>query len=356
MANESVGGGLYGMFKSRLKDLIENNYDGLTDIIAPLAESFVLIYVVIIGYNALKGNLGQWTQTSLRSMLILVVVYSLIFETNGYINWLYLPLLSASDGLMTMVIVVIGNADVNSFNSAIDTAFSSVFKSIEALGNASDSWSLAIQLKTFFAVLILLIVYGLTYLLYFGLVIIALLSLHIQLIMGILISFLAAFPATRFIFFSWLKDMLTYALWPVYAAIVMSITLYFFKGATNDLVKMDLSSGDVFTQTYAIAVLVGFFGIWALFKVPQYAASITGGTAGGTSGLVGGVVGGLAGGAAGAGAAAAFMNTGKNAEGDTYSRAGAAGKAGLNMASNMASKGVSAIGQYFKGRKMEGDQ
>ena len=347
---QSIGGGLYGMFKVKLEALIVDNYDALVNVVAPLAESFVFLYVVIIGYNALKGNLGQWTQSSLRSMFILVVVYSLIFETNGYINWLYHPLMSAIDGLMKVVIVVVGGADAGAFNSSIDTAFSSVFKNIEAVGNASDSWSLGNKIKTFFAVLILLIVYGLNYILYFGLVIIATISLHIQLVMGVFILFLAAFGGTRFIFYSWLKDMLTYALWPVYAAIVMSITLYFFKGSTKDLALLDLSTGDVFSAPYAISVLVGAFGMWALFKCPQYAASLTSGTAGSTGGIAGGIVGGLAGGATGAAATAAFLNKGTGADGKSYSRIGSAASALKSGASNA----TSAIGGYIKGRKMEG--
>jgi hypothetical protein len=352
----SVGGGLYEMMKTKLSEMLITNYDSLVSVVSPLAEAFVLLYVVILGYNALKGNLGEYTTTAVYSIFTIIVVFSFVFETNGYIEWLYLPLMAAIDGLMQSIVVVISGASPNDFNSSIDTAFSAIFTSIEALSNTADSWSIGNTIKTAIAVFVLLCIYGLNYILYYGLVIIATLSLHIQLIMGVFLIFLSAFKGTRFIFFSWLKDMLTYALWPVYGAIVMSITLYFFEGVAKQMMQMDLSTGDVFTQHYALAVLIGAFGMWALFKVPQYAASITGGTAGGVGGVAGALMGGAAGAAVGGIATAKFLDKSKGIDGQVTSRLGTATSTGMSIAGNVASKAAGFVGGYNKyGRKMEGD-
>jgi len=347
----SIGGNTYNAFKSELSLIIIDGYDALVAAVYPLAQSFVFLYVVIIGYNALKGNLGEWTKTAVMSILIVAFVYSFTFETNGYIKWLYEPLMDAIEKMMRLIVEVIGKTDTSDFNSSIDASFSSVFKNIEDVGNAADGWGLWTQLKAFTAVLILLLIFGITYLIYYGLLIVSLVSLHIQLVMGIFIIFLAAFKATRFIFFSWLKDMLTYALWPIYAAIIMAITLSFFERATKTITMLDLSTGDVFTIHYASVVILGFISIWLLWKVPQFAASITGGAGGGAGGLAGGLIGGLAGGAAGGLAASKLMDKGTDSiTGKNYSRSGRALASAGNTIRNLASRGYNSVG-----RKMEGD-
>lgn len=347
----TIGGSLYTGFKVTLEKIMVNSHDGLTDAVQPLAESMVLFYIVIMGYNALKGNLGEWTKAAFISIFVIGFVYSFVFETNGYLSWLYEPLMDAIDKLMRVIIQVIGGTNTSDFNSSIDASFSSVFKNIKDVGDAADGWGLWTQLKAFTAVLILLLIFGITYLIYYGLLIVSMISLHIQLLMGMLIIFFAAFKGTRFIFFSWLKDMLTYALWPVYGAIVMSIMLSFFEGAVSNITLLDLSTGDVFTVNYGLVVLIGFISIWSLFKVPQFAASITGGVGGGAGGLVGGMIGGLAGGAAGGLAASKLMDKGKDsATGESYSRSGRALASAGNTIRNMASRGYNSVG-----RKMEGD-
>lgn len=346
-----IGGNIYEEFKITLNNIMINSNDGLIDAIQPLAESLVLFYIVIMGYNALKGNLGEWTKSAILSIFVIGFVYSFVFETNGYISWLYEPLMDVIDKLMRTIIEVIGGTNTSDFNSSIDAAFSSVFKNIKNVGEAAEGWGLWTQFKAFTAVLLLLLIFGITYLLYFGLLIVSLISLHIQLLMGFFIIFFAAFKGTRFIFFSWLKDMLTYALWPIYGAIVMSIILYFFEGAISTIQLLDLSTGDVFSDKYGFVIIIGFIGVWSLFKVPQFAASITGGAAGGAGGLVGGMIGGLAGGAVGGIAASKFLDKGKDSlTGENRSRTGSALKSAGNAISNMASRGFN-----NSGRKMEGD-
>lgn len=68
MSDKSVGGAVYHMFTFKLNKLLVDNYSNLTDIVEPLAEKFVFLYVVIVGDNALKGNLGEWTKSAVWSV------------------------------------------------------------------------------------------------------------------------------------------------------------------------------------------------------------------------------------------------------------------------------------------------
>jgi hypothetical protein len=346
----SIGGSMVLAFKSRLSDLMHDNYNALVEVVHPLAEQFILLYIVIMGYNCLRGNFGEWTKSVLLSMAIVTFVYSSVFELNLYIEWLYEPIMHAIDGLVRIIIDIIGGYGSQDFEESIDAAFASVFKSIYDVGNAADGWGMWTKLKVSVAVGILLIVFGLSYLIYFGLLIVSLVSIHVQFVMGIFVAFLAAFKGTRHIFFAWLKDTMTYALWPIYAAIVMSITLFFFNFATNDLALLDLESGDVFSVPYAASVITGFIGLWLFWKVPQFAASITGGAAGGAGGLASGLVGGLAGGISVLGVA----NKGKDAEtGHSYSRLGRSLSNAKEGLGSLAGSANSRARGYIQGRKME---
>jgi hypothetical protein len=341
----SIGGGIYTKFKIGLNEIIVSNYQPLISLIEDFAGVCVFLYVISVSVLALKGRLGEWTASTLFSALIVAMVYGLIFD-GYYLDWVYYPLFESSQKAMSAIISVISGADPAAFNNDIDIAFGSIFNQINAVGNAADSWSIGTKIKVFFAVGLLSILFGLIYIVFFGIIILATFSFHIQIIFGTLILFFAAFKATRFIVVSWFRDLMTYYLYPIYASIVMSILLSFIESSLSILQNLDLDNGDVFTPQYGVCILVGAICVWCLYQVPKFAASITGGTAGGVGGALGGAIGGLASGLAIAKGADSY----RNAEGQTKSRLGS----GLKWAGKQtAGRAWSAAQGYVNGRKME---
>jgi hypothetical protein len=340
----NVGGRMYDGFRAQLETLIYSNYDKLIAMVHDFAFALVSLYVIFIAIAALNGRLGEWTRDAIASLIIVLLVYGMAFESHAYINWIYEPIVNTSNSLMGATVTAISGASRNDFDSSIDAAFSSVFESIYNVGNAADGWGVWMKIKVGFAILILLILFGLSYVVYYALLIVSQVSLHIQFLFGILIFFFSAFKGTRFIFFSWFRDVMTFALWPVFAGIVMGFMLFFFKTISSDIAQLDLANGDIMTKTYSWAVLVGAIGLWQLWKVPSFAAAITGGTGNGFGGIVGGAMG-LA---ASAVLAAKAMDTAKG-EGGQYSRTMSAVKRGGAMLGSMYSD---ALG-YSSGRKKE---
>ena len=126
----SIGGGLYGTFKVKLAELVSSNYEPLVSSMQPLAEKMVLLYVIIMGYNCLKGNFGEWTKSVFLSIFSISVVYSLVFQTNGYIDYIYHPIMGTIESVMRLIIDTIGGSSSADFNSSIDAAFSTIFENI----------------------------------------------------------------------------------------------------------------------------------------------------------------------------------------------------------------------------------
>ncbi len=81
------------------------------DYFRTISESFrdifqilVVLYIMGVGYAVLMNSLGERTKSAVSSIFVILICYALVFDTNVFSEWVYMPLRKASLGLTSLVL------------------------------------------------------------------------------------------------------------------------------------------------------------------------------------------------------------------------------------------------------------
>lgn len=250
----------------------------------------VIFYVVIVGYNLIRGNFGEKSKTATLTIFLVPLFYGIAFNTSMYIEWVYNPIINTMFSLSSFYISSGEDSSgmVSVFDN-LDKVFGKLMLAIDTMSNKPvEGWGMGSTVKVFFIALALGLVFGALYAVFVTLMIWGFFAIHIMLLVGIFPLFFAAFKETRHIFFAWLKAVIAYMLIPVFTAIIMSLTMFFVATAIDDIASIDPNQG-VFTASVGGALLVGVLSIFFHMKAPEFANALTGGQSSGISGLAGSV-------------------------------------------------------------------
>lgn len=280
----SIGGELFFLLSGEMRDYVFKVYKPLAGGLFELATTLVTLYLIFAGYRLMTGRAAGEERSLVISMLVIAIVYQATFYV-GLLEFIYEPLVKTPIKLMSFLVSLTGSGGTVEFMNDIDKSFAVLFDKINRLGANASKWDLGIQIKVTFAVLFLTLAFGAVYLIFFALLCVAMFGLHVQLVLTPIIGMFAAFKPTRFIFASWLRDVMTWALFPVFAGIVMAICMAIISRAIEGFAALSIDNGDVFTRQYAAAALAGVLSAYFLYKVPQFAAALTGGQSSGFAGL-----------------------------------------------------------------------
>lgn len=283
-SQQSVGADLFFILARELKAYVYKVNGPLTDGLLPLATTLVALYLVIVGYMLMAGRLMGRERDTIVSMVIIAVVYQATFHFD-LLGFLYEPFVQTPMKLMSFLVSINSPGGAVEFMGQIDAAFTILFDKINNLGSHAKTWDFGIKAKVLFAVLVLSIAFGFVYFVFYALLCVSIFGLHVQLVLLPIIGMFTAFRATRFIGSAWLRDVATWALLPVFAGIVMAICMAAISRSIDSFAALSLENGDVFTRQYAAAVMAGLLAAYFLLKVPQFAASLTGGQSSGFAGL-----------------------------------------------------------------------
>lgn len=299
---DSIGGSALVTLIGMLNQYFSRTFAVLADSFYEIGVIFVTLYIVIMGYLALKGKVGD--SVGHAAMLIFTVpICFLIFFNIGYFkDWVFQPIFSTMLDLMG-----IGIGSSSSFSFAdifktVDESFADIFTAVDRITNQMDTWDIGLQVKVFFVSGLIGLVFAVLYAVFSVLIITSIFSLYVMMVLAPIFGTFAAFKPTRSIFFNWLKVNITYALVPVFTAIVMGITIVFIQAAVQDISNINVVEDGIFTKAVGSALFVGLLSIFLHMKAPEYASGVTGSQISGVGGFFGAVGGIAAAGVAGASA------------------------------------------------------
>lgn len=310
---DSVGGALFSRLLKKLHDYLFNLLGIVTENLHSTAKILFTLYVIFMFYRLLKGKVGDSVLSFFISFLTVVVVYQFVFNLDQFQAWIYDPIISASLKLSGTFLTVGQGDSLESMFVKLDEVFGRIFEAIDKVGEKASFWDdFWVQIQIYVIGGAMALVFGVLYAVFIVLFMGGIFGLHVLFVMFGVVGILGAYPYTRHVFFAWLRGIFNYALIPVFTAIIMGITLQFLEEASVMLAEFDpeKDGGLLDSDAAGTALLIGAASIYFHFKAPEYAATITGGTASGMSGLVAplAAVGGAAANRAAAGAQSLGVN------------------------------------------------
>lgn len=293
----SFGNDMVGFVTSELNSFTVSVYDAL--VASWPAMTITTLYIVVVGYMIIMGNAGKHAKDLGVSIFLLILLQAVV--QSGYSDWIATPIITASNGLGRIAVDASGVRGGDIFQ-ALDDGIGQILTTtsrIEPAGNIITSgW---MHVKIFVASFLLMIGFGLMYVAFLALYLVALFSLHMMLMVGGIFLWLAAFQATRQYTLAWFKAMLNYIVWMFFMSAVMGFFMNVVTGYLEDLAHWDTAVEGPFPPSLGKIIFLGILVYNLLMKTADWAATLTGGTA--TSpgivttgaGAVGGAIKGLAG-------------------------------------------------------------
>ena len=287
MENETtLGGQLLAELLGQLRTYFLDTFAAIADSFQVTGALLLTLYIVFMGYRFAKGQVTETMQEFFAALIIVPICFGIFLNPGLFEEWVYQPILGTMFGLMALA-----NGDsyftINSIFSPVEAAFGDIFAAIDHITSQASKWDIALKIKVFFVTALLGLVFGALYALFTVLIIMAVFALHVLIVLAPIFGVFAAIKPTRSYFFAWFKAMITYALIPVFTAIVMAITLGFLKAAVGDIADIDVVEQGIFNISVAGALLIGVMSITLHLKAPEFASAITGGQVSGVGGFFG---------------------------------------------------------------------
>lgn len=292
-------------------------FQWLENWIIPLMALALCIYGVRILLNE-PGKLK-----SIRHIFIaLPLISAAAFSGDGWLLTDYLiPFFAEFPFIITVWLMRIASESGVSVGG-IDSAFDALFDGINKIGEATEEVSgIFATVRVFIALLLLALVYGFVYLIFYGTQILSMATIYIFMSIGPVFLVLACFPITYGYFKAWIRELIKYAMMGPLAGTVMGMTIIMVSESLygiRDRAIADPTNLDVFDGSFGVAIFMAFVSITLLRQIPDWAASLTGGTQSdhssygfgqGATKTVGSMAGGAASGAIAGGAAMASRQT-----------------------------------------------
>jgi len=319
-------------------------YTGLMENFVGLYKQILIMFLALISVGMIMGKFGQYTPLIVQTIVGILFTYGLFIETSIYKEWLYMPIYETAVGLGGWIVQEAGYSYGGSAEgyramfSVLDSSMVRIFDFIINLEGRVDeeSWFGLSNLAATLLVVAFFLVYGLLYAIFTALIVVAAAAVHILAIVGGPVGLLAGFPAARGIFYSWLRQLVTYALYPVFAGLILGFFLGTIEASTADLAQLDPSEG-VFNALTGRALLAGVLAGFLLLQIPSFAGALAGGQGASVPGAgIASAAGSGLGSAAGRGAGAAA------------GKAGGAAASGAGGAASGIKSGASAIMNRIK--------
>lgn len=264
-----------------VKQIIFNISGAFDDILLMVTA----LYFIIIALLWISGRLGDFTTEFITSVLLAGVLYEFAVDGTSYMN-AGVMLFITTPSLLAEHIAVAAGIGYGGVFDIVDETQMSVFQMIDNVGDQSSMFGLGESIGLYIGGWLLAITLSASTFAFFAFMFLSLFGVRILLIAGVVPVFLASFRMTRHIFWSWLKQVINYALLQVFAVIIMCLT----AGSTQRLMEMiadrDMSEGIV-SELYFGALFLGVLQLWLLWKAAEFASALTSGVMTSFSGVGG---------------------------------------------------------------------
>jgi len=357
----NFGYALFYSFFEKLNVFLVTVFSSLMESFGGFATAFLLLYIVLVGIDTMYTNKIIKSQSDLMEFIGSIIIAGVLvagLEYGFYKEWFVNPIVGTTTKLASFFIGTIND------DFASGSGIKSLFQNLDALSFkifdfllkydppgatwATNAWG---YMQAGLLAIALFASYAGAYTVFLVLLILGYFSMYVLFTVGGVCIFFAAFSKTRFIFYSWLKAVINYALVIVFTSIIMSICYFGLSEELTALIAIK-GSGSLFTTQYLSALCWSVLTFGVLLKAPDFAAALSGGQAGSTSSIAGGI-----GAVAGAGASVMGLSA-MTGQGGGAAQAGgrmamAGGKAGGNLAMQAAARPFSAMKGMLPGQQKE---
>lgn len=280
-----------------------NFISNLSGAMGHFVTACVTLYVVLLGWRVLTGKVksGEEMLDSIIALVVVVVVSSFALDSALFTGWFFSPFIKTVGAFSSFAVDSsgadsVGTADVF---RRIDGCMSTIIQAITAKTPPSFFTDPGIYIQLLISEFLMLSIifmfaaaFSIIYVMSFG-------GICLLMALGPIPFYLAAFRATRGLFWGWVRSVFTLGLTIVFASLIVSMMVGSVEAAITDWASTTVENDGVWNQEILRALLWCVMGVALILKSADFAASVTGGQAGSTAGIAG-----MLSGAVGAGAGA----------------------------------------------------
>lgn len=290
MPVQGIGDALYGLYTDIL-DAIAKTTAGagsaLTQSFRGTATIIMALYIFYVAMTMIRGKVDSLSD-SVTTIVLVIVTTTIAFSPSLYAEWVVGPLVGTISSVQDFLVTkVSGSAGGNIFKT-----LSAGMDKVMSVSTTIESTVPMLRLdKSFvaFVAQVLLAAAFISVIVTFMLInIMSWATIYLITVFGGILTYLAAFKATRHLFWAWVKAICTAGMTLIFAALIMSICLQILTTQIDRLAEQD------FAQTHPLFNKATFMCIatcvltWCLLlRAPDLAAQLTGGSAGNTAGIAG---------------------------------------------------------------------
>lgn len=272
----------YGQMMTTFNAFMDDKYQNFIEAFKPLAVVILTIYIIIVSWILLTGRSEKGKELFI-TVLLTTFISGIVFSYGVYKSWIMDTILFQSFKIQGFFLTMDGSLPSHFF-SGVDKTFELFYGQMGKIWEGTSILSSDGTL-TMFVIIVLSVIFGALYMVYAVLVIFSTFAIFVFFVIGGIPLFLAIIPKTRFIFYAWLRAILNYALIPIFAAIVMAISIKFLNASIEDLMKLDIRKNGVLNLAVGNAMFIGVLAIFFHLKAPEFAAALTGGQPSGVGGF-----------------------------------------------------------------------
>lgn len=345
MSGQSIGSLVLNHLVNETGPVVEAVYGNLIG--SWPGQTFVAVYVIVVGYMVLMGRAGDKSKEWGVSALFLLVIGGISSNYSVFAEWIAYPIWETAHAAGGMAATGGESSSAGGVSGMLDASEETLGKILTVIDRVDISGNPITNAWLYIKVGVVVGIMGLLacalYVVMVALLSIAVFSLLMMFMVGGPCLWFASFKETRFITWAWLRTTLNYAIWIFFIAAVIGIANSYIGKVADLLVTWDLERDGVFTKEIGANMLLTVLSIYMLLKASDWAAALTGGTSTNT-----GVIGAL-GGAAG-GAIGGAMNTAGGAAGSAakWGTGAAINHTGAGQAAYRAFSAIRGIGQVKK--------
>lgn len=282
--------GVFGEYMRFLSEATSSIFSALQGSFQPFAVTIVTLYVIVVGYRLMRGDMGAATKDFALSCFLVVFLTSIVFSPGVYQGYVFDPFVGTVEDISNFFVSkgagvpISSQGDIFNYMGKTLDSINSINKKLEDNVGFLDSLSFYMSLKVGVAQLILACVYVACIAAYLYLVLQAWFAIFMYMIIGGICVFFASFKATRFVAIAWFRALSHEGLTIIFASLIMGISGNIINLLVTVFETSDPSNG-IFTAQYFAVFMACALGFLLLLKAPQLASAISGGSAGSTAGV-----------------------------------------------------------------------
>ena len=242
---------LADLFEIALKTISEATYTVFLNILTPFLVPSINLYLVIIGFKIILGDLDTSKKSLIRLFVLFPIVMAIVMDYATYKEYVMNPIMIIRGYVMNEILNIADSTGENTFAN-LDI----IFKQILFIVKDSFEFSMYnIKVLDLILTVVLILGLGILYIAIAYFFMVSLVAPSLFLMGGAITLALYGFDRTKHITESWFRTTITYLLYGPIGSVLMIFTYQIMK-VTTAQIKNDFDG--MFFTIFATIVLLSF--------------------------------------------------------------------------------------------------